>query len=126
MVLLSGAGVDDRAAEAMSSMDEEVLSGEGIAIDETAGVGTGKGVQRDAEMETWETGKYLLGKSYFDCKEYDRAAFALKGCQSCKSQFLRLHSKFLVYSHSPNFNRRSERKGKRMIVRRFWVHPSGH
>ena len=89
-----------RAAEAMNSMDEEVLSGEGMAIDEAVGSGVGKGVQRDAEMETWEMGKYLLGKSYFDCKEYDRTSFALKGCQSYKSQFLRLYSKFLVYSHT--------------------------
>src|SRR5271154_1143962 len=89
-----------RAAEAMNSMDEEVLSGEGMAIDEAVGSGVGKRVQRDAEMETWEMGKYLLGKSYFDCKEYDRTSFALKGCQSYKSQFLRLYSKFLVYPHT--------------------------
>jgi anaphase-promoting complex subunit 8 len=95
-------GVDGRAAEAMNSMDEEVRSGHGMALDEapTGGSGMGKMVQRDGEMERWETGKYLLGKSYFDCKEYDRAAFALKGCQSYKSQFLRLYSKFLVHTHT--------------------------
>ena len=86
----------------MNSMDDEVLSRDGMAIDETVGNGLGKGVQRDREMEMWEMGKYLLGKSYFDCKEYDRAAFALKGCQSYKSQFLRLYSKFLVCPHSVN------------------------
>jgi len=39
---------------------------------------------------------YLLAKSYFDCKEYARAAFVLEKCTSAKSKFLKLYSKFLV------------------------------
>ena len=108
----------------MNSMDEEVLRGDGMAIDEAAAtgpIGTRKVVHRDGEMEMWEMGKYLLGKAYFDCKEYDRAAFALKGCQSYKSQFLRLYSKFLVMLTVYNTNCRSGRSEKRMTVRRFWV-----
>ncbi|CAG8828297.1 39238_t:CDS:2 [Gigaspora margarita] len=37
-----------------------------------------------------ENDKYLLGKSYFDVKEFDWAAFVLKRCKSSKCRFLRV------------------------------------
>lgn len=37
-----------------------------------------------------------LAKSYFDLKEYDRAAYFLKGCCSQKSYFLYMYSRYLV------------------------------
>ena len=93
---------DGRAAEAMNSMDLEVVvatSGHLMSID-SSGDGIMVGQQSQVVLETQDLPKYLLGKSYFDCKEYDRAAFVLAGCQSFKSKFLRLYSKFLVINSS--------------------------
>ncbi|KAF9162243.1 Anaphase-promoting complex subunit 23 [Mortierella sp. AD011] len=39
---------------------------------------------------------YLMAKTFFDLKEFDRCASILEGCTSHKSQFLRLYSKYLV------------------------------
>jgi len=90
---------DDRAAEAMNSMDMNVNgAGQVMSID-SLGEGSAFGhkvSQKEIDLEMQDLPRYLLGKSYFDCKEYDRAAFALNGCQSLKSKFLRLYSKFLV------------------------------
>lgn len=43
-----------------------------------------------------------LAKSYFDLKEYDRAAYFLKGCCSQKSYFLYMYSRYLVSLYSLN------------------------
>jgi hypothetical protein len=40
--------------------------------------------------------KYCLAKSYFDLKEYLRAAHALENCEGSKAVFLRCYSRFLV------------------------------
>jgi anaphase-promoting complex subunit 8 len=40
--------------------------------------------------------KFTLAKTYFDLKEYYRAAHALDGCTSHRSVFLRSYSRFLV------------------------------
>lgn len=40
-----------------------------------------------------------LAKSYFDLKEYDRAAYFLKGCCSQKAYFLYMYSRYLVWFH---------------------------
>jgi anaphase-promoting complex subunit 8 len=76
-------------------MDAEVLNAaaESMPIDSPS---PAKLSQDEVNRETHDQSRYLLAKSYFDCKEYDRAAFALLGCQSMKSKFLRLYSKFLV------------------------------
>ncbi|MEQ2162150.1 hypothetical protein GOODEAATRI_016864, partial [Goodea atripinnis] len=39
-----------------------------------------------------------LAKSYFDLKEYDRAAYFLKGCCSQKAYFLYMYSRYLGFS----------------------------
>jgi len=39
---------------------------------------------------------YTLAKSYFDLKEYDRAAYFLRGCKSQKAYFLYMYSRYLV------------------------------
>lgn len=39
---------------------------------------------------------YSLGKSLFDCKEFERAAFFLENCKSSKGFFLHMYAKFLV------------------------------
>lgn len=79
----------------MNSID--MASGQTMSIDSsTDNTSIEKLSQKEMEMEILDLPKYLLGKSYFDCKEYDRAAFVLTGCQSLKSKFLRLYSKFLV------------------------------
>lgn len=40
---------------------------------------------------------YLLSKSYFDLREYDRCAHFLKGCTSSRSRFLYFYSLYLSY-----------------------------
>lgn len=70
-------------------------SGQFKSITGSSGEGQ-KMSQNEMELEQIDLPRYLLGKSYFDCKEYDRASFVLMGCQSLKSKFLRLYSKFLV------------------------------
>lgn len=83
----------------MNSMDSEAVKGAGqIMYIDSSGEGTsGRTLsQTEMDLETQDLPRYLLGKSYFDCQEYDRAAFALAECQSLKSKFLRLYSKFLV------------------------------
>lgn len=87
---------DDRAAEALNSMETEVKDGTGEVMSIDSGQSGTKPSQIEIDRETQDLPKYLLGKSYFDCKEYDRAAFTLNGCQSLKSKFLRLYSKYLV------------------------------
>src|SRR5579862_2946323 len=91
-ILIPGKRVDVRAAEALNSMDDEVIAE--AVVDE--GRGTRRLNVEEKQREARDLPKYLLGKSYFDCKEYARAAHLLKGCQSLKSNFLRLYSKYLV------------------------------
>ncbi|CAI2164392.1 12072_t:CDS:10 [Funneliformis geosporum] len=43
-----------------------------------------------------EYDKYLLSKSYYDVKEFDRAAYFLESCKSSKCRFLRIYSKYLA------------------------------
>lgn len=87
-----------RGAEALNSMDPEVTTwvAEAIPIDFPATTSGTRMSQKEVDLEALDMPKYLLGKSYFDCKEYERAAFVLKDCRSYKSKFLRLYSKFLV------------------------------
>lgn len=42
---------------------------------------------------------YTLAKSYFDLKEYDRAAYFLRNCKSPKAYFLYMYSRYLVSSN---------------------------
>ncbi|KAF9541569.1 Anaphase-promoting complex subunit 23 [Mortierella hygrophila] len=49
-----------------------------------------------AGMYTAEYDTYLMAKTFFDLKEYDRCAAILEKCESNKSRFLRLYSKYLV------------------------------
>jgi len=79
-----------RAAEAMNGMELDPTN-QDMSIDLDGGLSDEERAFELADLPT-----YLLGKSYFDCREYERAAFALTGCQSLKSKFLRLYSKFLV------------------------------
>jgi Anaphase promoting complex subunit 8 / Cdc23 len=80
-------------------METEVKDGIGdsMSIDSKGEGSSGlKVAQVELDRETQDLPKYLLGKSYFDCKEYDRAAYVLDDSQSLKSKFLRLYSKYLV------------------------------
>jgi len=45
-------------------------------------------------VEEYDT--YLMAKTFFDIKEFDRTAATLKGCSSHKSRFLRLYSRYLA------------------------------
>ncbi|EPX74796.1 anaphase-promoting complex subunit Apc8 [Schizosaccharomyces octosporus yFS286] len=46
-------------------------------------------------LEFKEDTTYILAKAYFDCKEFERAAYTLQNCKSSKSLFLQLYSKYL-------------------------------
>ena len=93
MVRLCLKQADCRAAEAMNSMDMNAMrNGESMSIDSSQHHIS----HDDMQLEMQELSKYLLAKSYFDCKEYDRAASVLKDCQSLKATFLKLYSTFLV------------------------------
>ncbi|XP_069755316.1 cell division cycle protein 23 homolog isoform X2 [Narcine bancroftii] len=48
-----------------------------------------------SEEDLADLDAYTLAKSYFDLKEYDRAAYFLKGCQSQKAYFLYMYSRYL-------------------------------
>ncbi|RPA73025.1 anaphase-promoting complex subunit CDC23 [Ascobolus immersus RN42] len=52
--------------------------------------------QRQQQLEFAELSKYLLAKTYFDVREYDRCSNVLGGCQSSKSRFLCLYSKYMA------------------------------
>lgn len=42
-----------------------------------------------------EDDMYILAKSYFDLKEYDRAAYFVQDCKTPKAHFLNLYSRYL-------------------------------
>ncbi|ODQ65864.1 subunit of the anaphase-promoting complex/cyclosome [Nadsonia fulvescens var. elongata DSM 6958] len=44
----------------------------------------------------YETDRFMLAKSYFDCREYYRCAFHLKDCKSPKAVFLKLYAKYIA------------------------------
>jgi anaphase-promoting complex subunit 8 len=48
------------------------------------------------DTDLTEHDAYLMAKSFFDLKEYDRCASVLEGYSSNKSRFLRLYSRYLV------------------------------
>jgi hypothetical protein len=124
MVQLAPYAIKFRAAEAMNSMDTDVMNrtGDLMSIDSSEeDPSKSKLPQDEDELEMRDLPKYLLAKSYFDCKEYERSACALKGCQSLKSQFLRLYSKFLVIDLVSGFNCSLERNAE-MMVRKYWVY----
>lgn len=46
-------------------------------------------------VENNENDMYILAKSYFDLKEYDRAAYFVNNCTEHKTKFLYLYSRYL-------------------------------
>ncbi|XP_027538598.1 cell division cycle protein 23 homolog isoform X1 [Neopelma chrysocephalum] len=54
----------------------------------------GPAAQREME-DARDLDAYTLAKSYFDLKEYDRAAYFLRGCKSQKAYFLYMYSRYL-------------------------------
>ncbi|XDV39145.1 hypothetical protein PO909_008425 [Leuciscus waleckii] len=47
------------------------------------------------EEDAQDLDAFCLAKSYFDLKEYDRAAYFLRGCRSQKAYFLYMYSRYL-------------------------------
>jgi hypothetical protein len=47
-------------------------------------------------LEEAEADVLMLGKAYFDAKEFERSAAALRGSRSAKGTFLRLYSRYLA------------------------------
>ncbi|CAG8542848.1 4538_t:CDS:10 [Ambispora leptoticha] len=84
------------AAETLNSLPESF-------IDTSTSVSDSLSIFNDAKNETTENfssncerDKYLLAKSYFDVKEFDRASFVLEKCVSPKSLFLKIYAKYLA------------------------------
>jgi|SRR5271156_1400726 len=80
-------------------LDNSDGTGESMSIDSSSTAEKSSAFKLSPEeslREQSDLPKYLLAKSYFDCKEYARAAFVLEKSTSSKSKFLRLYSKFLV------------------------------
>lgn len=50
----------------------------------------------DEDQDAKEQDAFMLGKSYFDCREYNRAAAVLKDCLGPKARFLGLYSDYLA------------------------------
>lgn len=51
-----------------------------------------------------EQDQLLLASSYFNTKEFDRCAYALKGCQSAKAIFLRLYAIYISGERRKDFD----------------------
>ncbi|KAF9345229.1 anaphase-promoting complex component apc8, partial [Mortierella sp. NVP85] len=85
------------AAEALTGLPlpEDVNSGRGHTTSYREDLALGSdAASNDADL--MEHDAYLMAKSFFDLKEYDRCASVLEGYTSNKSRFLRLYSRYLV------------------------------
>lgn len=56
-------------------------------------------------LDALELDQYIMGKAYYDNKELDRAAKALKECRSNRARFLCLYSRYLVSSRQAEVDR---------------------
>lgn len=54
------------------------------------------GERCQSKVDEDEEDVYMLAKTYFDAKEMERAAWALRDCKGEKAKFLRCYSNFLV------------------------------
>lgn len=50
----------------------------------------------EAVLEAAELPQFLLAKSYFDVREYDRSSAVLANCRSVKSRFLHLYARYIA------------------------------
>lgn len=62
---------------------------------------------------------YTLAKTYFDMKEFERAAHVSKNCQSSKGYFIHLYSLYMVSSSSKPFCRAWQASIKRLYPKCF-------
>ncbi|XP_046385821.1 cell division cycle protein 23 homolog isoform X2 [Ischnura elegans] len=62
----------------------------------------------DQDKVSSESDSYLLAKSYFDLKEYDRCAFFTESCRVPKTRFLHLYSRYLA-SEKKRINNMTEK-----------------
>jgi hypothetical protein len=53
------------------------------------------GAERSLDYEYADEDTYMVGKAYFDVKEFDRAAIALKPIRRGPGRFLRHYARFL-------------------------------
>ena len=82
-----------RAAEILEGLPEKPV--DNSEMDTSMSIDSSM-IQESTNLDLAEYDKYLLGKSYFDVKEFDRAAYFLESCKSSKCRFLRIYSKYLV------------------------------
>ena len=57
---------------------------------------TPAGYLLEADIAPSELDRYYMAKAYFDCREYDRAAFFLADCQSPVPRFLRYYATYMA------------------------------
>ena len=89
--------INPRAAELASCLDVAAAPGSKIPSE---------------DEDFWEEyDEYLLGKSYFDSKEFERVAFHLDKVKNKKRHFLKIYSTYLA---SMNIERK-ERKKEELI-----------
>ncbi|RIA99063.1 anaphase promoting complex subunit 8 [Glomus cerebriforme] len=79
------------AAETLEGLPDEPVDNSEMDISLDSSM-----IQESTNLDLVEYDKYLLGKSYFDVKEFDRAAYFLESCKSPKCRFLRIYSKYLA------------------------------
>ncbi|RUS31263.1 putative cell division cycle [Jimgerdemannia flammicorona] len=84
-----------RAAEALSGIDNTLVTVTSLGTP-IAGASHSYSVESPPPLTDLEYDKYLLAKTYFELKEFDRASHALIGCNESRSRFLRLYAKFLA------------------------------
>lgn len=85
-----------RAAEALVSMDMNAME----ATVTTSTPLANKKESIEPELSDREQDLCLLAKSYFDAKEFDRAAHVLADSSSPKATFIRLYSRYLAGDRS--------------------------
>nr|CAG8489096.1 3763_t:CDS:10 [Entrophospora candida] len=86
------------AAETLSTMDTSdfIQSDGSSSMDNSQDKFTPQQNLEMTKIDQLEYDLYLLGKSYFDVKEFDRAAYFLEECKSSKCRFLKIYSKYMA------------------------------
>lgn len=85
--------LSSRAAEALTSMPPMPVLATTLPQAYLHPIST---TPSEATLEAAELPNFLLAKSYFDVREYDRSSAALANCRSVKSRFLHLYARYIA------------------------------
>ena len=90
-------GLPKTAQSEIHAAQPHATPAEGTAADAGgAAASPGNGDRHSDANELEVADEVVLGKTFFDVREYRRAAHVLKGCTSGKGFFLRCHALYLV------------------------------